>query len=114
MRATSGLWVAAFVRRSNGMGVPAFIVRRGAEEAGAIFIKCNTLDGLADLYGPAPQSLVDTDEALDRQFEKLLGKTAEAEVDGKLRSETSFDPDIWIVEIEDKSGAPLIEIVQSH
>ena len=56
MRLKSGIWVAAYLRRCNVEGVFAAVRRRGAEEAGAIFIKINRLDGTAMLYGPAPQS----------------------------------------------------------
>ena len=55
MRLTSDMWVAAYVRRCNVEGVFAAVRRRGAKEAGAIFIKVTRLDGTADLYGPAPQ-----------------------------------------------------------
>ena len=56
MRLKSGIWVAAYLRRCAVEGVFAAVRRRGAEEAGAIFIKINRLDGTGVLYGPAPQS----------------------------------------------------------
>ena len=59
MRLKSGIWVAAYVRRCNVEGVFAAVRRRGADEAGAIFIKINRLDGTATLYGPAPQTAFD-------------------------------------------------------
>ena len=45
MRLKSGIWVAAYLRRCNVEGAFAAVRRRGAEEAGAIFIKINRLDG---------------------------------------------------------------------
>ncbi|MBO0753267.1 MAG: DUF1491 family protein, partial [Bradyrhizobiaceae bacterium] len=54
MRLKSGIWVSAYIRRCYAEGVFAAVRRRGAEEAGAIFIKVNRLDGTADVYGPAP------------------------------------------------------------
>ena len=56
MRLKSAIWVAAYVRRCNVEGAFAAVRRRGAEEAGAIFIKLNRLDGTAELFAPAPQS----------------------------------------------------------
>jgi hypothetical protein len=47
MRLKSGIWVAAYIRRCHLEGAFAAIRRRGAEEAGAIFIKLNRLDGTA-------------------------------------------------------------------
>ena len=56
MRLKSAIWVAAYLRRRHIDGTLAVVRRRGAEEAGAIFIKINRLDGTAELYGPAPQT----------------------------------------------------------
>src|SRR5438552_3762380 len=39
MRIRSAIWVAAYLRRCQVEGAPAVLRRRGAEEAGAIFIK---------------------------------------------------------------------------
>ncbi len=38
MRLKSGIWVAAYIRRCGVEGVFAAVRRRGAEEAGAIFV----------------------------------------------------------------------------
>jgi len=110
MRVTSDLWVSAFVRRSHGQGTPAFVVRRGATEAGAIFVICNRLDGSADLYGPAPQALVEGEDLSGRSFECLLETVAEPEIAERLASESRFDPDIWIVEVESRDGAISLDI----
>ena len=59
MRVTSSLWVGAYVRRCFGAGAFAAVARRGAEEAGAIFVIVDRLNGTADLYGPAPQAVFD-------------------------------------------------------
>jgi len=53
MRLKTGIWVAAYLRRCNVEGVFAAVRRHGAEEAGAIFVKINRLDGTGALYGPA-------------------------------------------------------------
>ena len=66
MRLKSGIWVAAYIRRCNGEGASAVVRRRGADEAGAIFIKLNRLDGTAEIYGPAPQTAFDESHPIDR------------------------------------------------
>ena len=71
MRLKSGIWVAAYLRRCNVEGVFAAVRRRGAEEAGAIFIKINRLDGTGVLYGPAAQAVFDDARPADRVFEVL-------------------------------------------
>ena len=59
MRLKSGIWVSAYLRRCQVEGAFAAIRRRGADEAGAIFIKLNRLDGTAELFTPAPQAAFD-------------------------------------------------------
>ncbi len=107
-RLRSDFWVSAYLRRCNGAGAAAVLRRRGAAEAGAIFIKLDRLDGTVTLFGPAPQSEADADG--ERRFAALHGDpwidTAAAEA--KLAREMRFDPDLWIVEVEDKLGRALV------
>ncbi len=114
MRLKSGIWVAAYLRRCNVEGAFAAVRRRGAEEAGAIFIIINRLDGTATLYGPAPQSAFDEAQPADRIFAPVLGgaaPAAEADIEARLTREIRFDPDLWIVEIEDRAGRHFLEQV---
>jgi hypothetical protein len=113
MRLKSGLWVAAYMRRCEGGGAYGAVRRRGAEDAGAIFIKINRLDGSADLYGPAPQSAFDEAQPADRAFVACLDPSpaAEADVEAFLTREIRFDPDVWIVEIEDRQGRHFLDQV---
>ena len=112
LRLKSGIWVAALLRRLGGQGIAAFVLNRGAEEAGAIFVKVNRLDGTCDLYGPAPQSAFDDAPGPDRLFERLAEAAPEAEVDARLRREAGFDPDLWTVEIEDRAGRHGLDLVR--
>ncbi|MCW2307912.1 DUF1491 family protein [Rhodobium gokarnense] len=109
MRVTSSLWVGAYVRRCFAGGAMAAICRRGAEAAGAIYLKINRLDGSFDLYGPAPQAMFDEERPRDRRFEALKTGVAEPEVDGLLDREQDFDPDIWVVEVEDRQGRAFLD-----
>jgi hypothetical protein len=112
MRLKSGIWVAAYMRRAQIEGAFAAVRRRGAEEAGAIFIVVSRLDGTATLYGPAPQSAFDEAQPADRMFTAVLGGPApvpEADIEARLTREIRFDPDIWIVEIEDRAGRHFLD-----
>jgi hypothetical protein len=113
MRLKSAIWVAAYVRRCNLEGAFAAVRRRGAEEAGAIFIKLNRLDGTAELFGPAPQSTFDEAHPSDRAFSRCLREqpVAETKVEERLVREIRFDPDAWIVEIEDRTGRHFLDLV---
>lgn len=110
MRLKSGFVVAALVRRANGEGAFAAVRRRGAEEAGAIFVKVATLDGNAALYAPALPSLNASDSG-DRKFElRLPPGTPEPEVEDRMAREIRYDPDLWFVEIEDREGRAFLEL----
>lgn len=110
MRVTSSLWVSALVRRANGDGAAAVVVRRGAEEAGAIFVTVDRLDGTVDLYAPAAQSTFDEGRPSDRKFELVAPRADDAAVSARLEKEMRFDPDVWIVAIEDRAGRVFFDL----
>lgn len=110
-RVTSGLFVAAYIRRCNGEGHPAVVMRRGAEEAGAIFVVVDRLDGRNDLYGPAPQGVFDDAHPSERLFQKLSADQDGAEIQEALARERRFDPDIWVVAVEDRDGRPFVDTI---
>lgn len=115
-RITSDFFVSAYVRRRNDAGLFTAVVKRGAAEAGAIFVKVSRLDGSADLYGPLPQVYLDgVDAAIagGRVFERLLLAAPEAEVDARLASERRFDSDLWIVETEDRDGSSDLDVIEA-
>ena len=112
MRLKSGIWVAAYLRRCNVEGVFAAVRRRGAEEAGAIFIKINRLDGTGVLYGPAAQAVFDDAQPTDRVFSIAVGREAPApdsDIEARLVREIHFDLDVWIVEVEDRGGRNFLQ-----
>ena len=113
MRLKSAIWVAAYIRRCNSEGVFAAVRRRGAEEAGAIFVKLNRLDGTAELFGPAPQSSFVEARPADRLFVRSFAEQSapEAKVEERIVRELRFDPDAWIVEVEDRAGRHFLDQV---
>ena len=114
MRLTSALFVSAQIRRCFAEGASAVVVRRGAEEAGAIFIIVDRLDGTVDLYGPAPQTAFDSDRPTDRLFQRIAERSDNDAVSTRLEKETRFDPDIWVIAIEDRDGRAFIDIVEAE
>jgi hypothetical protein len=113
MRLKTALWVAAYLRRCNVEGIAAVVRRRGAEEAGAVFIRIDRLDGTSDLFGPAPQSEFDAARDTDRAFAQSLKErpAPHAAVEAYLAREIKFDPDVWIVEVEDRAGRNFLNLV---
>jgi hypothetical protein len=112
IRLKSEIFVSALVRRCFSVGAMAALTRRGADEAGAIYVKVLRLDGTADLYGPAPQSSFDDDVVASRLFEQLADRQPEKDVDARLARERNFDPDVWIVEIEDREGRHFLDLAK--
>jgi hypothetical protein len=111
MRLKSSIWVAAYLRRCQTAGVFGAVLRRGAEEAGAVFVKIATLDGKAMLYVPAPQTVYEDSRPIDRFFVPISPQPMpEAAVDERLAKEVRFDPDAWIIEIEDKAGRHFLDL----
>ena len=111
MRLKSGIWVAAYIRRCEAEGAFAAVRRRGAEEAGAIFIKLNRLDGSAEIYGPAPQTAFEGSHPGDRAFSPGLPAqpVPDADAESYLTRQIRFDPDVWIVEVEDRTGRHFLD-----
>lgn len=103
MRLSSDFWVSAYLRQCQIAGDFAGLVRRGASQGGAIFVKINRLDGTADLFGPAIQALVsfETDERL---FSCLLESASEEKIEERIEKEMRFDNDLWLVERESRVG----------
>lgn len=114
MRLKSAIWVAAYVRRCHLEGAFAVVRRKGAEEAGAIFIKVTKLDGTAALYAPAPQTSFDDAKPVDRLFVPALKQEFEPEAaaEAKIARETEFDPDIWVIEVEDRAGRHFLDLAK--
>tara|TARA_R110002110_G_scaffold79732_11_gene208080 strand:+ start:4862 stop:5194 length:333 start_codon:yes stop_codon:yes gene_type:complete len=101
-RLKAEIWVKALIRRCEVEGVTAMVARRGDASAGTVLVKVNTLDGEAQVYSPAR----DGDGALiwlPRECQ------AEAEADAYIEKQRGFDPDIWVVEIEDRKGRHFLQ-----
>jgi hypothetical protein len=111
VRLKSSIWVSAYLRRCQTAGAFGAVRRRGAEEAGAVFVKIATLDGNAMLYVPAPQAVYDDSRPIERFFTPISPQPVpEAAVEERLAKEIRFDPDAWIVEIEDKAGRHFLDL----
>ncbi|TDK37267.1 DUF1491 family protein [Rhizobium deserti] len=114
MRLKSEIFVAALTRRVFGMGGFAAVEHRGAEEAGAVFIRQRHRDGLETLYAPAPQNFFAQDDGDEggRKFETRLEKAEPEAVRDMLVRELRFDPDLWLVEFEIDDVAGLLDLVK--
>lgn len=101
MRLRTVIWVHAYLRRCASEGIPAAVVRHGDDDAGAVFIKINRLDGSCQLLTPAPAGLEDA--AYGRRWTAETA-AAEAAVEARLARERDIDSDHWVIEVEDRKG----------
>jgi len=102
-RLTADFWVHAYLTRLRLADIPAFVTARGDATAGAVLVKLNTLDGGA--------------RAFQRSVDLLTGEPAwmvltegdETDVDGAISRQRGFDPDLWVIEVEDRQGRHLLD-----
>ena len=104
MRVKSEIWVKAYLRRVNSEGAFAVVVRRGNGEAGAIYIKLLCDGGRVQLFVPAPAGFDEV--SAERRWISHFGDTPgmEKDADDYLAQQADFDPDIWVIEVEDRAG----------
>jgi hypothetical protein len=102
-RLTAEFWVQAYIARLRLFDIPAFVTARGDSTAGAVIVKLNTLDGQATAH--------------HRSYDLMSGNRAwvvltdgpEADVDASIRKQQDFDPDLWVIEVEDRAGRHLLD-----
>ena len=103
-RLKAGIFVRATIRRAQVTGASAFILRKGAEEAGAVILVVSRLDGTCLLLNQARNGKGDL------VWARPLGDWGEeAKARTWLDKQVKFDPDLWIVEIEDRQGRAFVD-----
>lgn len=102
-RLTSSFWVEAYIQRLQAANIAVYVRARGDATAGAVLIKCATLDGFAKLY----QRGFDLESGA--RGWTVLSEADEAAVDEAAARQRGFDPDLWILEIEDRDGRTLLD-----
>lgn len=101
-RLTTEFWVSAYLRRLSLADIPAFVTSKGDATAGAVLIKQAPLDGTATLF----QRSYDLD---GNRVWVTLAEGEERGVDAAVARQRSFDPDIWVIEVEDRAGRHLLD-----
>jgi len=103
MSVKSDIWIQAYRRRCELNAMPCVIVRKGAPEAGTIYICIRVDDDNVWLMGPPAGPSLNDDG--DRMFEaRFPTAVPQGEVDEYLARQAGYDPDIWVIEVEDREG----------
>ena len=101
-RLTAEFWVRAYLARLRLADIPAFVLARGDATAGAVVVKVNTLDGAARAFGRSY-------DASGARVWVALAEGPEAGVDAALERQRRYDPDLWVIEVEDRAGRSLLD-----
>src|SRR3954468_10883029 len=98
-RLKAGIFVRALIRRVQVDGASAFILRSGAEDAGAIILKVAKLDGTVLVLNQVRNAKGEL-----AWSQPLGGWSDEARAAQWCDKQVKVDPDLWMVEIEDRQG----------
>jgi hypothetical protein len=98
-RLTTDLWVSAHLRRANAEGVPVMVVRKGDRSRGTVLLKVNRLDGFCWVL-----TQIRHQGALAWTRGTGPDPVPEAEADRYIDRQLRYDPDLWVLEIEDRHG----------
>lgn len=97
-------WVDALKRRAESGLAAIYVSRRGDEDAGVVLLK--VVKSLRDVRLYVPHR----DENGDRAWSCFKsGKADESEIDAYCRDRVSDDPDLWLIEIEDREGRHFLQ-----
>jgi hypothetical protein len=102
-RLTARFWVDAYLARLRLQDIPAFVVAHGDDTGGAVLVKLATLDGKAVVFQRSFDLMTG-----DRRWVELAAG-AEPEVDAAVARQRGFDPDLWVIEVEDRAGRHLLD-----
>ncbi|HMM15399.1 MAG TPA: DUF1491 family protein [Parvibaculum sp.] len=104
-RLKAEIWVKALIRRCEIAGAQAMVVRRGDAASGTVVVKVSRLDRTASVFVPARAG----DGSLVWMQATGAAPVAEPDADAYIERQRKFDPDIWVVEIEDRQGRHFLQ-----
>lgn len=93
----TSIWAPALIRRAQTAGAYASVLFKGDPDAGAALVKVRTLDGKAVLYRPMR-------DMSGARIWLPKGPLEETEIDQDIDKRRSNDPDLWVIEVEDRNG----------
>ena len=103
-RLPTDLWVMGHIRAANSQGVPMMLLRKGDPARGTVLLKINRLDG-----GFTVLAQVRHDERLVWSRATGAEPVDEGVADAYIARQVKYDPDLWVVEVEDRHGRPWFE-----
>jgi hypothetical protein len=99
-RVASDIWVGAHIRQCIARGIVATVVKKGDDWGGAIIVVLNLL---GDGFRVLTQSR-DADGNMAWLPAKGGAMMTDREADDYVARQTARDPDLWVIEVEDREG----------
>lgn len=94
------IWVTACLRSASNLGIGAYVVRRGGHDRCTVLLKINMLENGCRVL----TQVRDIDGKLS-WMDPYEGQGAdEAKIDAYLKRSAERDPDVWVIEVEDRQG----------
>ncbi|MFN4129156.1 MAG: DUF1491 family protein [Paracoccaceae bacterium] len=103
IRLQANLWVSAYLNRLRLADIPAYVTRKGDPTAGTVLVKVALLNGTARAFERG------YDLTTGVRLWRLMTEGPEAEVDAMLSRAGQRDPDLWVIELESRTGRTLLD-----
>lgn len=108
-RIKASIWISAQVRMCGLQALPAVVRRRGDPDAGSILIRLDRLNGYSVLLSQSRDAEGNRVWLMAGSSEPMPDADAENYIQRRIKT----DPDIWVLEIEDRDNqyqpdAPII------
>ncbi len=99
------IWIKAQIRICDVNFLPAAITRRGDSDAGAVLLKLNRHESGVEVLTQV------RDPEGRRAWMRGTGETPVSEdvADAYIQKQAQYDPDIWVLEIEDPKNKYAVE-----
>lgn len=102
-RLTADFWVRAYLTRLRLADIPAFVTSKGDANAGAVLVKQSPLNSTATAFHRS------FDLQTGNRAWVILAQGPEPDVDATIARQRQFDPDLWVIEVEDRAGRHLLD-----
>lgn len=104
MLLSTDVWVSGLIRRAELEGAFATVVKKGDARAGDVVVKA---------YDASTRTARLFSQSLDMDGQPLwiqpVASEMESELDAYLERRRKYDPDLWVVEIEDRQGRHFLQ-----
>lgn len=103
-RLKPGFYVRALIRRAESAGASAMVLKKGSEEAGAVYLSLLQPSGMQTVLSQAYAG------EGERVWLRPLGEECDAvRARAYFEKQMRLDPDLWILEIEDREGRSFVD-----